>query len=524
MALLLHILLQLGISLNRRELTGDEGITFLSITGHQGEYAQIVDWKQPPYGKWMPAAEWKNLSRPKSAVAEPKAHGEVAEFERIAWDLAHYDLHPPLYFWLAHIVVTRFGAGLPHVLGLNLLFDTFTILAVFLLGREVFRRERHAAMAALLWALSPGVLTAAVEARQYSILGLFSALLCWQIVRMTAPGRQFQPMQLIGLGLVCALGTLSHYQFSLVMAAGAFVLLYAFGKSERPRFLGSIAAMVVGVAVALVLVEPDWLISMQRQQEQLTPFSFGALGLRLLTVLGATGNFFVPGLVLRVVWAIALGIIFVAILVRKQPVPWLRNALWPDDPALRRAFVFGASLFVAQTLMYVSFRSHVSAMFQKYSTPIFPVMACMVVAMIHASPWPRRSIAITLSLLALGCTGLGVNTVLEARAIDASLPSVREADRIVFDNPRRIVLPTLLWHIPDQTLVFIAYPEDLLRTPTPWLEQLTEHSLWVNDSKQVTPDMTTRMTRLLAERFEPKQEHLHVFDYRPVYRLTRPDR
>jgi len=520
-AIALHICLHLGPSLTRNEISHDEGISLLSMTGHQGLYTQIVQTRQPPYGTWVPAAEWKKLMRPESVKDEPPPSLKAAEFNRIARDLAHYDLHPPLYFWLAHIVVVTFGSSLSTILGLNLFFDTLTIVMVFLLGREVFGRDRLAALAALLWSLSPGVITASVEARQYSLLGLLSACFFWQILRMTASTRRFSTPQLLSLSILSALGMLSQYQFSLVIAGGTLLLLREFGKSDRLRCIAAIAAMLVGVSMTLLFIQPDWLISLRQQQANIQPFSWSALGLRFLTVLGATGNFFVPGLVLRVVWAVALGIVVAAIFTRKLSIPWLHDALWPKDPAVQRAFLLGMFLFLSQAILYVGFRMHRSAMFQRYGTHFYPVFACMLVAMIHASPSSQKKLTkITLLLLVVGSIGMTIQTAFRTRSIATSMPRVREADQIILDCPRRGVVTMGLWHVPDQTPVFIASPTDLLRNPEPWLQPLTERSLWLSGPEDVKAEEREQISQLLSQRFEPVRDILAAFDDRAVYRLN----
>ncbi len=519
-AVILHVFVHLGTALNRHEISKDDGWAIVGFTAHLGEYALMVDSKQPPYGRWVPASDWKAFMRAKpSAAPNHPAQNTETEFKRIAYEQVHYDIHPPLYFWLAHIVSILFGTSLPRILALNLLLDTISIFVVFLLGRAAFGRERDAAIAALLWSLSPGVLTAAVQARHYSLYGLVSGLFCAHVLHMTAHGRRFRAIDVVVCFSLCMIGILTHYQFCLVMAGAAFVLVREFGRSERTRFLALIAAMVGGTAVVLLFVLPDWLVSLKQQQHLAQPFSIGALGLRLLTILGATGNFFVPGLVLRVVWGIALGIITVAILIRRRPIPWLRDAFWPNAPSMRRAFILGFFLFGAQAIAYMFFMSHRASMFQRYSAPWYPVFACMLVTVINASPWPRRLLRVTLVILTGGALGMGVNAILEGRAIETSLTSVRKADRVLIDAAGRGPVTELLWNVPDDTLVFIAHRQDMIREPKSWIEPLTDHSLWVKEPIPTQEKEGEDLHRILSERFELERVQLAVFRGRDVYHL-----
>ena len=91
-ALLAAGLLRGGMVSGKGWVANDEGISYLAATGHQAEYALVTSERRPPYGTRTPAANWKRLVNP----------GEKGALGRIGPDLARYDIHPPLYFWLLH--------------------------------------------------------------------------------------------------------------------------------------------------------------------------------------------------------------------------------------------------------------------------------------------------------------------------------------------------------------------------------------------------------------------------------------
>ncbi|MGI9125246.1 MAG: hypothetical protein ACR2JM_10925, partial [Mycobacterium sp.] len=69
-------------------LDHDDVISIIAATCNQGRYEQYI-----PSGQWVPASEWQQYWQ----------MGRFDCFSLIGHDLAHYDIHPPLYFWLLHI-------------------------------------------------------------------------------------------------------------------------------------------------------------------------------------------------------------------------------------------------------------------------------------------------------------------------------------------------------------------------------------------------------------------------------------
>jgi hypothetical protein len=156
-------------------------------------------------------------------------------------------------------------------------------------------------------------------------------------------------------------------------------------------------------------------------------------------------------------------------------------------------------------------------MFQKYFTFLYPILACVLVSVILAAPSPARIFALLGAWLAISSASFTLEAVVRSRAIEASLPALLAADRIVLDTPARGVVPVVLWNVPDSTPVFIASQADLLEEPQRWLEPLTARSLWVSDLERAKPDGRARMQALLRERFSVREGRWAVFGERLVY-------
>lgn len=63
-ALLAGGLLRAATAFPKPVLYHDESHSYQAATGHVGEAARVTYDKQPPYGRWVPAADWKRLLRP----------------------------------------------------------------------------------------------------------------------------------------------------------------------------------------------------------------------------------------------------------------------------------------------------------------------------------------------------------------------------------------------------------------------------------------------------------------------------
>ena len=111
----------------KESFTHDEAISYIAATCHQGEYQEITFAGRGPYGRWVPAYEWQRL-------LQPEDRGCLG---RIAADLARYDIHPPLYFWLLHGWALLFGVGVWTGTSLNIALAALGTLALFGLARRV---------------------------------------------------------------------------------------------------------------------------------------------------------------------------------------------------------------------------------------------------------------------------------------------------------------------------------------------------------------------------------------------------
>src|SRR5688500_1789242 len=194
-ALLAGAALRAAGAFGKPVLYHDESHSYQAATGPVGEAAGITYGRQPPYGKWVQAREWKRLLRPERPFC----------FVTISRDALAYDVHPPLYYWLLHVFCLAFGTHLWTGPLLNTLIDLFTTIALFRLARYALVDRTAAATAAFVWAASAASLqVCVVEARQYSLLALWAVLFTHALARLAHEPDGVPARRVIGLGVLTA--------------------------------------------------------------------------------------------------------------------------------------------------------------------------------------------------------------------------------------------------------------------------------------------------------------------------------
>lgn len=152
LALVCGAALRIGIVSGRETLSFDGTFSYLEAAGHERDYDEVISPgnEQPPYGEWVSAERWQQF-----LVAEgPFKPREMAR------DLATLNIHLPLYFWVLHFPTRLFGVHPWTGPALNTLIDIVTILVIFGAARTVIDDPRWAALASLVWAVSPAPLEA----------------------------------------------------------------------------------------------------------------------------------------------------------------------------------------------------------------------------------------------------------------------------------------------------------------------------------------------------------------------------
>ena len=467
LALSAGLLLRVWGTAQKRYLTHDEGISFLAATGHQGEYAAIADGRYPS-SAWAKAGAWQRLLRVEQRFC----------FEQIAADLARFDIHPPLYFWLLHLWAIAFGLGPAAGPALNTIIAALTALALFGLARRLLHSRAQAAAVSFTWLVSPAVLPISLEARQYDLLALCSVLLVWQILRISDTTRPAWRRDFGLLALITLAGTLTHYQFALIAAGALCFLALRLARKKLTRLLWGVGAVAAGYLV-FVQLQPDFYLSLARQQSQLMPFELREFPLRLLAVCEGLAGFLLPASLTRLP---ALAVIFaLGLAACLSFLPWralrLRGekVLTLSFAGERAAYFFFIWIAGAILLLYLAGLSPAAAMGRKYLAAAWPFLAFIPVSVARCFGNSQR-LALALFCALLLIAG-GVNLAQALAGGNATLvppAEVTRADTLLVDSVARGVLPRIVWYLPPETTVFAAPQSFLLQHQSRWLDRLQD--------------------------------------------------
>ncbi|MBN1867404.1 glycosyltransferase family 39 protein [Candidatus Sumerlaeota bacterium] len=490
--------------------THDDAISYLAATGHQGKYEE-----DRPSERWAPAREWKSYWR----------FDRFWCFRTIGRDLARYDIHPPLYFWLLHVWIALVGVKLIAGPILNIVLNVLSSIVLYRAGRALRRSRGASAAAAVLWILSDTPMAASVETRQYCLLGLTVVTLCLALVRFVE-GSKRSDYPLLSVVALC--GLLTHYQFIVLLgiSATAAAILLAVRRNYR-RLVGKIVALGISAA-AFVAMHPHFLLSFSRQRDQVEPFAWSNLPDRIERCAVAFLNLFAPDTFAwravqhRFVPTVALAAVAVAALwcllgilrslSRHRPLtPWL--------PVV----VFFSTLAAIWTL-YVFQRLPGHAMQTKYLM-LFSPTAYLVVGQVLDCPirW-RRAVWVAVGVLVVGQAAISCRTTRQfVKSSRVECAELREVTApLVVDTAARGILPVVLWHVQDDVPVYAESQKALLVRLPDKIEALPGF-LYVSDLRyENSADKREAILKKFAEKGYPAQQAATgMFGFADVYVLKK---
>lgn len=173
------------------------------------------------------------------------------------------DIHPPLYFLLAHWWI-KLPIGSDVLVRLRALSVVFVILTTVVLDRLWLRAAppRLRDWMLFFWTLSPSLLLLGRMARSYSLQMLLAAVGIWCVVRFTEEPAGWRRLAALVASLAALLYT--HYLTGIAVCAGANLLVLLrrsrLGNSVYKRWLAANA-----LVVALYL---PWLVTLAGALQQ----------------------------------------------------------------------------------------------------------------------------------------------------------------------------------------------------------------------------------------------------------------
>lgn len=477
-------------------LDQDESVSYLVATCHLGDYARLVAAGEDPLGLWVPATEWKRFLRPSGKLCP----------DAISVDLARFDVHPPLYFWLLHGWVLIFGVSVVSGLLLNILLAVFAGAALFALTRRATGQALPGALATFVWAVSPAVVPFSLEARQYTLFTLVTVLFAWQALRVAEKPQAARARDYGLLAAATTAGALTHYHFAFV-AMGVAVLLALYIGRERPRPLFVALTSIVAGYVAMAVLHPGFTGSMSRLSRWKTRASddlsrriFRAVDIfddhRGLTTL----DFFLAALFVG-------GAAWLIVCARRAR----RSEASTEATREMRAGAAAAFVFLwisgAVTLVFLSFRSPPWATGPKYLASAWPFAAVVGVLVLRRVPKFGTLAAVALGFILLVSTvtrmsqGFARPESLPGQGdLLRSVPALSHARQVVIASVHSSELPRTTWALQDRTQVYTA-PEQHLERCNGWRDELNPGALLVGFKGRARSDrrlVSPTLRRLLA--------------------------
>ena len=307
--------------------------------------------------------------------------GERLSFSSV-YDNQAADVHPPLYYWLFHIV-SSLTPGLFSKwtgLALGLLLYLGTLLLLYALLRELFTGRIPALAGVAMYGLSLIGLSTMLMIRMYVLLTLLTVMLAWCVARLM---REQKPGLYILTSLAIFAGVMTQYYFvfyAFFLCTG--FILYSLRKRDlRGALLFAVSALA-GIGLLPACFPPclghlfaDKLVSGGNALENLgNPSQYLD---RLLYYCYAV----VHGMIAAILIALA---VTVSLLLQSRQASG--HAVWERFP--RRALLVIVPAFAALVLIAVI--SPVQAVRYVYSLcPIFTVAVSTLIAWLEASTRDR---------------------------------------------------------------------------------------------------------------------------------------
>lgn len=199
--------------------SGDETITLIQAAGQAHELGTFFKEHSDTI---IAASDLKPL------IDYSEAHGpaDVAESMKTA------GMHPPLYYFFIHYVMKYFGNDTYLLRCVSVLFSLGSVLAVYLIGKEI-KNETLGLAAALLFALSTYGIKFSLMIRPYPAVMFMALLSTWTALRW-AKNERFEfkdPYYWVTLAIsIAGFYSIYHFVFYLV-----FLWSFLFFKALRQK-------------------------------------------------------------------------------------------------------------------------------------------------------------------------------------------------------------------------------------------------------------------------------------------------
>ena len=453
----------------RTVLFHDEAVSYLSATGHQGEFALVFKNQAYPLNNWVPAEEWKRFIQAEKWFA----------FNQIASDLARFDLHPPLYFWVLHLWTLIFGTNILTGLLLNVSIDLVILFVLMRFALIYLQNLSEALLVACAWILSPVSVATSDWIRHYVLFTLFFLLFAYLLYKFIYLPEQVKIMSGSGLWLAAITtgGLLTHYNFVLAILIGIIIVGIKCLRGNAMRLVTLVIWLSMG-GFLFLLIYPDSYLQLLRygQGSQGSPGDWGELNYRLRRTISTGTLLFSPFFLILAVVA------WNFLLTHKISNPKEVRAKffacikkYKEQPL--NLYILGWTILTTGIviLLYLASISPQHAMASRYVSFISPYVALISILTARLFQLNSRHHVLFCTLMLI----LGIGT--------AWGPSLRDSDDnnanqveltgwnlVVVDNLYKPFILSVANYLPGQTEVFVAGQNYLIDHNRDWLPRLSK--------------------------------------------------
>lgn len=159
------------------------------------------------------------------------------------------DVHPPLYYMILRAWNDIFGHSVFSLRFFSLFFGLLSIVATFMVAKEIFQNKKLALLSALIFGMSSFQVQYNLEARMYTLGAFFLLLATYFLFRglkAQIPSKKFFLLITI-YALFAAAAVYTHYYTIFALAAHAFFSLYWLRSQIKKQFLVGTGFFISGV-------------------------------------------------------------------------------------------------------------------------------------------------------------------------------------------------------------------------------------------------------------------------------------
>ena len=172
------------------------------------------------------------------------------------------DVHPPMYYYLLHLVCSFFPkhsySAVPGIV-LNLILLFLVDACYYCLACFFLKSDTKIIAALMLWGLSAAFFSNAVFVRMYFMETLMILLFVCAHIYCYRYYEKFNLLQALTYAVLVTLGGLTHYHFYFFAAAfgGCLCLVLLFSKRIKLMFVYGLS-LVAGVVTAFLVFPATW--------------------------------------------------------------------------------------------------------------------------------------------------------------------------------------------------------------------------------------------------------------------------